>query len=123
MYRADERYMKECSKALNVLYVHDRTYEPYLVHWMFPLQICYEEDLGASEYTYMPQTVVFGVSEYTCMSQTLDRTSEYTYMPQTAAFDVSEYTCMSQTAAFGVSEYTCMSHRIYFRSSEYMYTY
>ena len=110
MYRADERYMKECSKALNVLYVHDRTYEPYLVHWMFPLQICYEEDLGASEYTYMPQTAAFGASEYTCMSQT-------------AAFGVSEYTCMSQTAAFGVSEYTCMSHRIYFRSSEYMYTY
>ena len=48
-YRADSIYMKECAQALNVLYVHDRSYEPYLVHWLFPLQICYEDDMGASE--------------------------------------------------------------------------
>lgn len=32
--------MKECIKALNVLYTYDKTYEPYLILWIFPLQVC-----------------------------------------------------------------------------------
>lgn len=31
--------MKEAIKALNVLYTYDKTYEPYLVLWLFPLQV------------------------------------------------------------------------------------
>ncbi|CAG5136649.1 unnamed protein product [Candidula unifasciata] len=34
-------HIKETIKALNVLYVYDRSYEPYLVHWLFPLQLAF----------------------------------------------------------------------------------
>lgn len=35
-------HMREASRVLNILYVYDRTYEPYLVHWLFPLQIAFQ---------------------------------------------------------------------------------
>lgn len=31
--------MKEAVKALNILYTYDKSYEPYLVLWLFPLQV------------------------------------------------------------------------------------
>lgn len=31
--------MKDAIKALNVLYVYDKTYQPYLILWLFPLQV------------------------------------------------------------------------------------
>jgi len=34
--------MKEAIRTLNALYVFDRSYEPYLVHWLFPLQIAFQ---------------------------------------------------------------------------------
>lgn len=37
-----ERHMKETCRALNVLYVYDRSYEPYLIHWLFPLQVAFQ---------------------------------------------------------------------------------
>lgn len=35
-------HMKEAIRTLNVLYVYDRSYEPYLIHWLFPLQIAFQ---------------------------------------------------------------------------------
>lgn len=36
-------HVKEAAKALNVLYVYDRSYEPYMVYWLFPLQIAFRD--------------------------------------------------------------------------------
>ena len=36
-------HVKEAARALNVLYVYDRSYEPYLVYWLFPLQIAFRD--------------------------------------------------------------------------------
>ncbi|KAL8583033.1 hypothetical protein ACOMHN_051197 [Nucella lapillus] len=36
-------HVKEASRALNVLYVYDRSYEPYLIFWLFPLQIAFRD--------------------------------------------------------------------------------
>ena len=33
--------MKEAVKTLNILYTYDKTYEPYLILWLFPLQVCF----------------------------------------------------------------------------------
>ncbi|XP_052800410.1 uncharacterized protein LOC128231514 isoform X2 [Mya arenaria] len=40
-YKTPE-HMKEAIRTLNVLYVYDRSYEPYLIHWLFPLQIAFQ---------------------------------------------------------------------------------
>ncbi|XP_052270374.1 uncharacterized protein LOC127871467 isoform X3 [Dreissena polymorpha] len=40
-YKSPE-HMKEAVRTLNVLYVYDRSYEPYLIHWLFPLQIAFQ---------------------------------------------------------------------------------
>lgn len=48
------QHLKETSRALNVLYVFDRSYESFLVYWLFPLQIAfrikdqYSDDKGVS---------------------------------------------------------------------------
>ncbi|ESP04135.1 hypothetical protein LOTGIDRAFT_237550 [Lottia gigantea] len=34
-------HLKETARVLNILYVYDRSYEPYLIHWLFPLQIAF----------------------------------------------------------------------------------
>ncbi|KAK6190965.1 hypothetical protein SNE40_002721 [Patella caerulea] len=34
-------HMKETARVLNILYVYDRSYEPYLIYWLFPLQIAF----------------------------------------------------------------------------------
>ena len=39
-YKSPE-HMKEAIRTLNVLYVYDRSYEPYLIYWLFPLQIAF----------------------------------------------------------------------------------
>ncbi|KAK7088191.1 uncharacterized protein [Littorina saxatilis] len=36
-------HVKEAARALNVLYVFDRSYESYLVYWLFPLQIAFRD--------------------------------------------------------------------------------
>ncbi|KAK7475022.1 hypothetical protein BaRGS_00033703 [Batillaria attramentaria] len=36
-------HVKEAARALNVLYVYDRSYEPYLINWLFPLQIAFRD--------------------------------------------------------------------------------
>lgn len=35
-------HMKETIRTLNVIYVYDRSYEPYLIYWLFPLQIAFQ---------------------------------------------------------------------------------
>ncbi|KAJ8313049.1 hypothetical protein KUTeg_010422 [Tegillarca granosa] len=37
-----EANIKDTSGALNVLYVYERTYEPYLIYWIFPLQVAFQ---------------------------------------------------------------------------------
>lgn len=64
----DEIHGKETTHALNVLYVYDRTYEPYLVYWLFPLQITFADNKGRSELTsyyvacsmHLPLAFIFG---------------------------------------------------------------
>ena len=45
-YQADDRHMKDATKALNVLHCFDRSYEPYLIYWLFPLQLAFREQAG-----------------------------------------------------------------------------
>ncbi|XP_046568194.1 LOW QUALITY PROTEIN: uncharacterized protein LOC124276591 [Haliotis rubra] len=42
----EANHMKETARALNVLYVYDRSYEPYLIHWLFPLQLAFRSPTG-----------------------------------------------------------------------------
>ena len=48
-YIDDNSYMKNAAKALNVLYTHSGSYEPYLVLWLFPLQLATEQNAGQSK--------------------------------------------------------------------------
>ncbi|XP_053561373.1 uncharacterized protein LOC128652460 [Bombina bombina] len=48
----DEQMILESSKSLNVLYVYDGTYEPYLIHWLFPLQIAFKQAPPTAEHSY-----------------------------------------------------------------------
>ena len=49
MFVMEEPHVKESTKALNILYVYDRTYEPYLIYWLFPLQLAFQGTAGESE--------------------------------------------------------------------------
>ena len=42
-------HMKETMRSLNVLYVYDRSYEPYLIHWLFPLQLAFRNKQAMSD--------------------------------------------------------------------------
>ncbi|GFO41253.1 hypothetical protein PoB_006775800 [Plakobranchus ocellatus] len=42
-------HMKEAIRALNVLYVYDRSYEPYLVQWLFPMQLAFRDKEAMSD--------------------------------------------------------------------------
>lgn len=47
LYFKDNAYLREAAKVLNILYVYDRSYEPYLINWLFPLQLAFQD--GNSE--------------------------------------------------------------------------
>ena len=47
----NNKHMKEAGKALNILYVFDRSYEPYLVHRLFPIQLALQTDSGQGRLT------------------------------------------------------------------------
>lgn len=51
-------HMREASRVLNVLYVYDRSYEPYLIHWLFPLQIAFQNSSEKTTEKGTIQTVV-----------------------------------------------------------------
>ncbi|XP_069134826.1 uncharacterized protein [Argopecten irradians] len=42
-FRTNE-HMIEASRTLNILYTYDRSYEPYLIHWLFPLQVSFQQE-------------------------------------------------------------------------------
>lgn len=42
-FATNEQMILETSKTLNVLYVFNGTYEPYLIYWLFPLQIVFKQ--------------------------------------------------------------------------------
>ena len=48
-YMQDNDYLKGAARALNILYTYDRSYEPYLVYWLFPLQLAYQDTANESE--------------------------------------------------------------------------
>lgn len=45
-------HMREAARTLNVLYVYDGSYEPYLVCWLFPMQLAFFEEQAESEHVY-----------------------------------------------------------------------
>ncbi|CAH1233847.1 ANK2 [Branchiostoma lanceolatum] len=47
--------LKEAARVLNILYTYDRSYEPYLIHWLFPLQLVYRE--GSNQGGYEPYLI------------------------------------------------------------------
>ncbi|XP_073521602.1 uncharacterized protein [Phyllobates terribilis] len=51
-FASDEEMIKESSKTLNVLYVYNGLYEPYLIHWLFPLQMAFRQTPTTAEYPY-----------------------------------------------------------------------
>ncbi|XP_053311919.1 uncharacterized protein LOC128473690 [Spea bombifrons] len=51
-FAGDEKMILESSKTLNVLYVYDGTYEPYLIHWLFPIQLAFKQTLPTAEHPY-----------------------------------------------------------------------
>ncbi|KAM3934150.1 uncharacterized protein RB166_001744 [Leptodactylus fuscus] len=51
-FASSEEMIKESSKALNVLYVYSGIYEPYLIHWLFPLQVAFRQTSATAEHPY-----------------------------------------------------------------------
>ncbi|XP_064619949.1 uncharacterized protein LOC135483216 isoform X2 [Lineus longissimus] len=47
-----EKHLVDTARALNILYSYDRTYEPYLIHWLFPMQVAFKEQSHAGEHVY-----------------------------------------------------------------------
>ncbi|XP_056008915.1 uncharacterized protein LOC125662842 isoform X2 [Ostrea edulis] len=95
-------HMREASRVLNILYVYDRTYEPYLVHWLFPLQIAFQNSsekttekgehvyevamyldlLNSSCFPTWPQ--VFAIAEQVMMTLSLSDPDLYTHLKSIA---------------------------------------
>ena len=57
LYMDDDVHVKEAAKVLNVLYVYDRSYEPYLIHWLFPLQLAFHDGSGQSKNEDFPNVI------------------------------------------------------------------
>ncbi|XP_019401221.1 PREDICTED: uncharacterized protein LOC109317163 isoform X1 [Crocodylus porosus] len=51
-FASDEQMILETHKTLNVLYVFNGTYEPYLIHWLFPLQMTFKQTTATAENPY-----------------------------------------------------------------------
>ncbi|KAG5836639.1 hypothetical protein ANANG_G00230530 [Anguilla anguilla] len=51
-FATSERMISESCKALNILYVHSGVYQPCLVHWLFPLQIAFQQTATKAEHCY-----------------------------------------------------------------------
>ncbi|KAM4701987.1 uncharacterized protein O3C94_002907 [Discoglossus pictus] len=51
-FATDEQMILESSKTLNILYVYNGTYEPYLIHWLFPLQMAFKQIPTKAEHPY-----------------------------------------------------------------------
>ncbi|XP_068124854.1 uncharacterized protein [Hyperolius riggenbachi] len=51
-FATNEHMIDETCKSLNILYVYNGTYEPYLVHWIFPLQIAFRQTPTSVQHPY-----------------------------------------------------------------------
>ncbi|KAG8587863.1 hypothetical protein GDO81_005802 [Engystomops pustulosus] len=51
-FATDEDMIQESSKSLNILYVYNGLYEPYLIHWLFPFQIAFRKTPTTDEHPY-----------------------------------------------------------------------
>ncbi|KAL8199104.1 UNVERIFIED_CONTAM: hypothetical protein K2H54_034104 [Gekko kuhli] len=51
-FATNEQVILESSKTLNVLYVFNGIYEPYLIHWLFPLQMAFQQMTPTDEHPY-----------------------------------------------------------------------
>ncbi|KAM8977375.1 uncharacterized protein RCH25_043834 [Pelodytes ibericus] len=51
-FAADEDMILESSKTLNILYVYNGTYEPYIIHWLFPIQMAFMQTPTTAEHPY-----------------------------------------------------------------------
>ncbi|XP_069615919.1 uncharacterized protein [Ranitomeya imitator] len=51
-FASDEEMINESSKTLNVLYVYNGLYEPYHIHWLFPLQMAFRQTPSTAEHPY-----------------------------------------------------------------------
>ncbi|XP_075053847.1 uncharacterized protein LOC142139886 [Mixophyes fleayi] len=51
-FATDEQMINESSKSLNILYVYNGTYEPYFIHWLFPLQMAFNQIPSTAEHPY-----------------------------------------------------------------------
>lgn len=65
-FATNEQMISETSKALNILYVHNGTYEPYLIHWLFPLQIAFKQADTKGKCWRLTSTFQFGFSISVC---------------------------------------------------------
>ncbi|XP_072263573.1 uncharacterized protein [Pyxicephalus adspersus] len=51
-FASNEQMIDEASKSLNVLYVYNGIYEPFLIHRLFPLQIAFRQTTPTAEHPY-----------------------------------------------------------------------
>ncbi|CAM2104105.1 unnamed protein product [Caretta caretta] len=51
-FATNKQMISETSKTLNVLYVFSGTYEPYLIYWLFPLQMAFKQIMPTAEHPY-----------------------------------------------------------------------
>nr|XP_032640826.1 uncharacterized protein LOC116827409 isoform X4 [Chelonoidis abingdonii] len=51
-FATNEHMISETSKTLNVLYVFNGTWEPYLIYWLFPLQMAFKQIMPTAEHPY-----------------------------------------------------------------------
>ncbi|XP_056412661.1 uncharacterized protein LOC130355880 isoform X2 [Hyla sarda] len=51
-FASDEDRIKESSRSLNILYVYNGIYEPYLIHRLFPLQMAFRQTPTTAEHPY-----------------------------------------------------------------------
>nr|XP_028563491.1 uncharacterized protein LOC114585224 isoform X1 [Podarcis muralis]XP_028563493.1 uncharacterized protein LOC114585224 isoform X1 [Podarcis muralis] len=51
-FATNEQVILETSKSLNVLYVFNGTYDPYLIYWLFPLQMAFKQTAPRAEHPY-----------------------------------------------------------------------
>ncbi|KAI1893536.1 hypothetical protein AGOR_G00124740 [Albula goreensis] len=51
-FATSEQMISDSCKALNILYVHSGLYQPGLIHWLFPLQIAFQQGAARAEHCY-----------------------------------------------------------------------
>ena len=75
-------HMRETIRALNVLYVYDRSYEPYLVQWLFPMQLAFRDrqamsdDVGESSLTADFHSLLHREKNVILMNEKLQRKTQ-----------------------------------------------